>query len=195
MKGFAAFGVDPSGALPPNPRDISGQKKQGLVLTPKGLRVGARLFPCAIGRGGIRADKREGDGATPVGVHRIVGCLYRADRIARPNGWAVPIGPRDLWSDDGGDSNYNHLVRAPYGPSHERLRRADPLYDLVLITDWNWPDAVPGRGSAIFMHQWRAPRWPTAGCVALRRDHLRALAAMLRPGAELIVPRALASSN
>ncbi len=159
-----------------------------LVLTPRGIRFAGRALPCAIGKGGLSAAKREGDGATPVGTHRIVGLLYRADRITRPASWARPIGPRDLWSDDSKDSSYNHLVRAPYAFSHEKLRRADPLYDLVLITDWNWPNAIPGRGSAIFLHQWRRPRFPTEGCIAFRRDHLRWIARQIAPGTRLIIP-------
>ncbi len=158
-----------------------------MVLSPTGLRFAGRRWPCAIGRGGIGADKREGDGATPVGQHRIVGTLYRPDRVAPPAPWARPIRPGDLWSDDAGDAAYNTLVRAPYGHSHERLRRADPLYDIVLLTDWNWPDATPGRGSAIFLHQWRRPGYPTEGCIAFRRDHLRALATLAAPGTALIV--------
>jgi L,D-peptidoglycan transpeptidase YkuD (ErfK/YbiS/YcfS/YnhG family) len=143
-----------------------------LVLTPRGLRFRGRYFPCSIGRGGLQTAKREGDGATPRGSHRIVGCLYRPDRIARPCDWAVPLRPGDLWSDDPAHEDYNLMVRAPYPHSHERLRRADPLYDLVLITDWNWPRATRGAGSAIFIHQWRKPGHPTEGCIALRRDHL-----------------------
>ena len=159
-----------------------------LVLTPRGLRHRGRLYPCTIGRGGVRQDKREGDGATPAGVHRIVGMLWRPDRTARPAPWAVPIRPGDLWCDDPSHADYNHKVRAPFAASAERLRRADRLYDLVILTDWNWPGAVPGRGSAIFMHRWRAPGRPTEGCVALRPDRLRALAARIRPGTRLIVP-------
>ncbi len=158
-----------------------------LVLTPTGVRFRGRRFPCSIGRGGIRADKREGDGATPAGTHRIVGMLYRPDRMARPNPWARPIRPGDLWSDDMDDDAYNLMVRAPYGPSHEVLRRADPLYDLVLVTDWNWPDTEPGRGSCIFIHQWRRPRYPTEGCVAFRRDHLHWIARRTFPGCRLVV--------
>jgi len=161
-----------------------------LVLTPKGVRFLGRVFPCAIGKGGLSRDKREGDGATPVGTHRIVGMFYRADRMTRPATWARPIGPQDLWSDDQNDDAYNQLVQAPYGHSHEAMRRADPLYDLVLITDWNWPNAVPGRGSAIFLHQWRRPRYPTEGCVAFRRDHLRWIAQQIVPGTRLIIPAA-----
>ncbi len=165
-----------------------GPSPSGMVLTPTGLRYRGRVYPCSIGKGGLARAKREGDGATPVGHHRIVMTLYRPDRMAPPAPWARPIVTGDLWSDDAGDPAYNHWVRAPYSPSHEALRRADPLYDLVLVTDWNWPDAVPGRGSCIFMHQWRRPGYPTEGCIALRRDHLRTIAATAAPGTRLIVP-------
>ncbi|WP_377192517.1 L,D-transpeptidase family protein [Ruegeria meonggei] len=159
-----------------------------LVLTPRGVRFAGRVFPCSIGKGGVSDAKREGDGATPTGVHQIVGMLYRPDRIARPVPWAIPIGPRDLWSDDSRDNQYNHLVSTPYAFSHEKLRRADPLYDLVLVTDWNWPNSVPNRGSAIFIHQWRRPGYPTEGCIAFRRDHLRWIANRVDLGARLIIP-------
>lgn len=164
------------------------KRPENLLLTPGGVRFLGRRFPCTIGRGGTAADKHEGDGATPEGTHRIVGMLYRADRIARPAPWAEPIGPGDLWCDAAGNPNYNHLVRAPFGASHERLRRADRLYDLVLVTDWNWPNAIPGKGSAIFLHRWRRPGAPTAGCVAFRPDHLAWIAARIFPGTRLIVP-------
>ncbi|WP_299985164.1 L,D-transpeptidase [uncultured Ruegeria sp.] len=159
-----------------------------LVLTPRGVRLLGRVFPCSVGKGGLSRSKKEGDGATPTGVHRIVGMLYRADRMSRPTPWARPIGPRDLWSDDVEDIAYNHLVHAPYGYSHENLRHADPLYDLILITDWNYPNAIPGKGSAIFLHQWRRPRYPTEGCIAFRRDHLRWIARQIVPGTRLIIP-------
>jgi L,D-peptidoglycan transpeptidase YkuD (ErfK/YbiS/YcfS/YnhG family) len=160
-----------------------------LVLTPSGLRFGGRRFACTIGRGGVVADKREGDGGTPAGVHPIVGMFYRPDRLrglALPP-WAQPILPGDLWSDDGTDPEYNQLVRAPHEFGHEMMRRADPLYDLVMITDWNWPDAVAGRGSAIFLHQWRRVGFPTAGCVAVSRADLHWIAARVDLGARLIV--------
>lgn len=159
-----------------------------MVLSPKGLRFLGQTYPCTIGKGGLTNRKREGDGATPRGVHRIVGMLYRPDRMVRPADWAVPIGPGDLWSDDQGDQGYNTMVRAPYPHSHEMLRRADPLYDLVLITDWNWPYAVPGRGSAIFIHQWRRRCYPTEGCIGLRRQDLQRIAPLIRHRTRLIVP-------
>jgi L,D-peptidoglycan transpeptidase YkuD (ErfK/YbiS/YcfS/YnhG family) len=159
-----------------------------LVLTPQGVRFQGQLWPCTIGKSGISARKHEGDGATPRGVHAIVGMLYRPDRIAKPVDWAKPIGPLDVWSDDAGDADYNMMVRAPYPHSHERLRRADPLYDLVILTDWNWPYAVKGRGSAIFIHQYRRPGYPTEGCVAFSRSHLHQIARRIRYRTRLIVP-------
>jgi len=163
-----------------------------MVLTRRGLRFAGQFWPCTIGRGGVSRHKREGDGATPAGVHRIVGMLYRPDRLARPTDWALPIRPGDLWSDDMGDIDYNQMVRAPYPHSHEALRRADPLYDLVILTDWNWPYAVKGRGSAIFLHQQRRKGFPTEGCIAFRRDHLQRIARLIGYETRLIVPDALA---
>lgn len=162
-------------------------KTTDLVLTPTHLRFLGRRFPRTIGRGGLTGRKREGDGATPHGTHRIVGMLYRPDRIVRPTDWALPIGPFDLWSDDPGHEDYNLMVRAPYPHSHERLRRADPMYDLIILTDWNWPYPVKGRGSAIFLHQWRGPGRPTAGCIGLRRDHLRWIASRIRYETRLVI--------
>ena len=85
------------------------------------------------------------------------------------------------------DPRYNSLVQAPYRYSHEKLRRADPLYDLILLTDWNWPDAIPGKGSAIFIHRWRNPGHPTAGCVAFSDSDLHWIAARITPLSRLIV--------
>ena len=162
-------------------------KSSDLVVGPTGLRFLGRRFACTIGSGGVTHRKREGDGATPRGLHRIVGMLYRPDRMARPADWALPIRPRDLWSDDIKDPDYNMMVRAPHGFGHEVLRRADPLYDLVILTDWNWPYAVKGRGSAIFIHRWRKPGHPTAGCVGLDPLALRWIARRIRYDTRLVV--------
>ncbi len=155
------------------------------------MRVGSSPVR-TIGRGGVTTRKREGDGRTPAGVHRIIGCLYRPDRMTRPVDWALPIGPSDLWSDDVRDPDYNLMVRAPHPFGHEKLRRADPLYDLILLTDWNWPRAIKGRGSAIFLHRWRRPGFPTAGCVAVDPQDLLWIIHRLRHGVRLFVPEALA---
>ena len=159
-----------------------------LVITRWGARFGAWFFPCAIGAGGIipAEAKREGDGASPAGTWRLTGGWWRADRLARPDTRLplAPAGPADGWSDDPADPAYNRPVRLPRPYSAETLRRADTLYDIVLATDHNQPP-VRGGGSAIFLHCWRGPRRPTAGCVALRRDHLLRVLAHWSPRSRL----------
>jgi len=159
-----------------------------MLLTPSGLLFQGCRYPVEIGRGGLSTTKREGDGATPVGRLRIVAMLYRADRLARPAPWAKPIGPQDLWCDAPDHPAYNHPVKAPFSASHERLARPDPLYDIVLVTDWNYPKATSGKGSAIFLHQRRRAGFPTAGCIAFRRKDLIAIARKLKPGTDLLIP-------
>lgn len=158
-----------------------------LWLGPGALCFHGGQLPCTIGRSGLRRAKAEGDSATPVGRHRITRMFYRADRIARPAPWAEPIRPDDLWCDESGHPLYNQHVRAPLTASHERLWRGDALYDLILVTDWN-AGGQPGKGSAIFIHQWRRPAYPTAGCIALAREDLHRLARRIAPGAGLMIP-------
>jgi L,D-peptidoglycan transpeptidase YkuD (ErfK/YbiS/YcfS/YnhG family) len=146
-----------------------------LVVGPWGARFRGRRFPCAIGRGGIGVKRAEGDGVTPRGRHRIEAVLVRKDRAKRvgiaSDSRRTPvatIGPSDGWSDDPADPAYNRPVRRPHPWRHEALRRADRQYDLVAVLDWNRHPPVAGRGSAIFLHVWRRPRHPTAGCIAFR---------------------------
>ena len=131
------------------------------------------------------ADVRLVAGDTPGAILDLAAAIGMEARVNLYPG--RPIRPGDLWSDEPEDADYNQLVARPYAGSHEALRRGDPLYDLVLVTDWNWPDAKPWRGSCIFLHCGRRPGYPTAGCVAFRPDHLREIAGAIRPGARLIV--------
>ncbi len=145
-------------------------------LVHDGFISGAGLkFRCAIGKAGVTAQKREGDQATPLGVHRLVRLLYRADRL-RPPACAVPLeplAPTDGWCDDPFDPAYNRQITLPHGASHESLWRTDPLYDLIGILDWNVSPIVPHRGSAIFLHIATETLAPTAGCIALVLPALR----------------------
>src|SRR5262249_50783433 len=86
----------------------------------------------ACGRGGVRLDKREGDGASPAGTFPLVAAFYRADRIAKPQ-TALPLAafrPHDAWVDEPADANYNRLVALPYLARTEALWRHDARYDL-----------------------------------------------------------------
>src|SRR5437868_10668432 len=141
------------------------------------------------GRGGVRADKREGDGASPEGTFPLLYGFYRPDRIARPaSGLAMTaLQPNHGWVDDPADPNYNRLVTLPYAASHEEMWLADGLYDLVVVIGYNTDPVVPGRGSAIFLHVARPDFSPTAGCIAIARDALAALLGLLGPGSTITI--------
>ena len=150
---------------PPRPED--------LVIGRWGARFLGRRFPVSIGRAGFTRAKREGDGASPLGVWRLERVFWRGDRLRAPVAHlcSTPIGPRMGWSDDPADPAYNRLTALGRGFSAERMRRADRLYDIVIQTDHNRACA-PGAGSAIFVHVWRGPGRRTAGCVAFDRADL-----------------------
>ncbi|MDA1097552.1 MAG: L,D-transpeptidase family protein [Proteobacteria bacterium] len=151
------------------------------------LHHGKRRYLCALGRGGIRIDKREGDGATPAGLYPLRQLLYRADRLARPVSKLplAKIRPTDGWCDDPGDAAYNTAVVLPYPASAEAMWRADGLYDLVVITGHNADPVVPGRGSAIFIHLAGRDYSPTEGCVALAQGDLLAILPLLADDSEI----------
>lgn len=161
-----------------------------LVVHPSGTAEWrGRRFRCALGRAGVRPEKREGDGATPAGVFPLRRVLYRADRLDAPRSGlpVAAIGEADGWCDDPADPAYNRPVTLPYGGRHERLWRDDGVYDLVVVVGHNDAPPVPGLGSAIFIHVAR-PGWtPTEGCVALARDDLVSIVGEMAPGDELCV--------
>ncbi len=141
------------------------------------LRLGPQAWRCALGKGGIRADKREGDGATPIGLLPLRRVLYRADRLPPPS-CAVPvepIAPQDGWCDDPSHPDYNRPVTLPHPARHERLWREDGLYDLIGVLGWNDAPVQRGRGSAIFLHVARPDLAPTEGCIALPLPDLHAV--------------------
>lgn len=148
-----------------------------------------RAFRCALGRAGVRLDKREGDGATPLGAWPLRRVLFRPDRVAEPvTGLPVqPIDPALGWCDDPGDPAYNRPLRLPAAARHERMWRDDGLYDLLAVLGYNDDPVEPGRGSAIFLHVAGDGYPPTEGCVALALPDLQHVLARCAPGDRLCV--------
>ena len=150
-----------------------------IVTAPMGetrglARLGDRTFDCALGRSGLVADKREGDGGTPIGRFPFRRLLYRADRVARIETRlpARHIERDDGWCDDPASPDYNKPVRLPHPAHHEEMWLESQLYDLVVVIGHNDDPVVPGAGSAVFLHVARADWSPTAGCIAFRREDL-----------------------
>ncbi len=153
------------------------------------LQFEGRDHICALGRSGVRAAKREGDGATPAGTFALRRVFYRADRLAEPaSGLPVTaLTADDGWCDDPAHRDYNRLIKLPFAASHEELWRDDNLYDVIVVVGHNDDPPQPGLGSAIFIHCATADFAPTEGCVALDRQALIALLPRFTPDTVLRV--------
>lgn len=151
------------------------------------LRFGGLDVRCAVGRSGVRGDKREGDGATPSGRFGLREVLFRPDRGKAPvTGLPVrAIGREDGWSDDPADPRYNRRVVLPSRFHAEALWRRDGLYDVLAVIGANDDPVVAGGGSAIFLHIARADYGGTDGCVAIARADLLRVLARCMPGTEI----------
>jgi len=146
-----------------------------IAVSPDGrLKWRGRPYRCALGRAGVAVTKREGDGATPMGCFSLRRVFYRADRLTPPRTGLKTdaTSPTDGWCDDPRDERYNQFVTLPHPASAETLWRDDPLYDIVVVLGFNDAPAIPGCGSAIFLHVASGDYEPTAGCVAVARDDL-----------------------
>ncbi|HMM14871.1 MAG TPA: L,D-transpeptidase family protein [Parvibaculum sp.] len=154
------------------------------------LKFGDLDFPCALGRSGIVATKREGDGGTPEGRFALRELHWRADRLSTP---ATALRRRliarsDGWCDAPSDPAYNRPVALPYRASAETLWRDDHLYDLLVPLGYNDEPVVPGAGSAIFFHlanEKGGELGATEGCVALRLADMLVLLARVAPATEM----------
>jgi L,D-peptidoglycan transpeptidase YkuD (ErfK/YbiS/YcfS/YnhG family) len=164
-------------------RAAAGQRSRGWLI---GC---GQTIPVALGRGGIRADKREGDGGTPKGTFRPVRLWWRADRHPRP-ATLLPvraIGPEDAWCEDPSDRHYNQPVRLNSKQGGDRLTRDDLLYDFIIEIDHNTKPRIAGRGSAVFLHLARTDFSPTAGCVSMTKGAMLRLLKRLGPETRIVI--------
>lgn len=164
-----------------------GSGTQGL------MSVNGLVFPCALGRGGITAFKREGDGATPLACMRPLRVFYRADRRKAGIGpvrlCASSIRPDLGWCDAPDNANYNRPVRLPFAASHEKMLREDRLYDVCVVLDWNIGSRGRGRGSAIFLHIAKPGMRPTEGCIAVTPPAMARILPLLSKQTQITVLR------
>ncbi|WP_458758868.1 L,D-transpeptidase family protein [Afipia sp. TerB] len=164
-------------------RAAAGNPRRGWLL------AGHHMIPVALGRGGIIANKREGDGGTPRGVFHPRRLWWRADRFPVPRSF-LPIRPitrHDAWSEDPADRHYNQPIRLSGDAPGDRLRRDDHLYDFIIEIDHNTRPRIAGRGSAVFLHLARDQFAPTAGCVAMTRSAMLRLLARIGPRTRIVI--------
>ena len=164
-------------------RARAGNSRQAWLTAP-GLTI-----PVALGRGGIRANKREGDGATPRGIFYPRRLWWRADRFRRPRSFLATraIAPADAWCEDPDSRHYNRPIRVARDHKGDRLTRADHLYDFIVEIDHNTRPRVARRGSAVFLHLARDNFGPTAGCVSMTKSAMLRLLRRLGPRTKIMI--------
>jgi L,D-peptidoglycan transpeptidase YkuD (ErfK/YbiS/YcfS/YnhG family) len=164
-------------------RPAAGNPRRGWLIA-AGINI-----PVALGRGGIRTNKREGDGGTPRGIFHPRKLWWRADRHMRPRTFLTvrPIHHDDAWCEDPNHRHYNQPVRLARDTAGDRLKRKDHLYDFIVEIDHNTRPRMRNRGSAVFLHLAREHLAPTAGCVAMRKQAMLQLLQRLGPRTRIII--------
>ena len=158
------------------------------------IECGARVlgpWPARVGFAGLSAHHREGDGTTPLGTFAIEPVVYGLDPDPGVRLRYHRLRCGDWWNEDPASPTYNtfrHLpcgMPPPFHGSSEALWRASVAYRELAVIEFNTSPAVPGRGSAIFLHDDRGHA--TNGCVSIARPNLIRLLRRLRPGATIAI--------
>jgi L,D-peptidoglycan transpeptidase YkuD (ErfK/YbiS/YcfS/YnhG family) len=145
-----------------------------------------------VGKNGVAASRREGDGTTPRGVFGIAPVLYGngPDPGVRYRYHRLACG--DWWDEDASSPTYNRFVQVRCGvrpsfagPGTTGLWEERRAYRYFAVVEFNVDPVVPGRGSGIFIHVDHGR--PTTGCVSLPLNRLVALLRWLRPGLSPLV--------
>ena len=133
------------------------------------LEIEEFKFKCCIGKRGTTSNKKEGDKKTPQGTFKLGNIYYRKDRKEKPSTILKCIEiKKDMgWCDDiRFPKKYNKLFKIKKKIRHEKLKRKDHKYDLLIPIKYNFTKPIVGLGSCIFIHLTKNYK-PTAGCVAL----------------------------
>ena len=134
------------------------------------LQIDEFKFRCCIGKNGLTKNKKEGDKKTPKGTFEIENLYFRKDRIKKPKTFlkCITINNTMAWCDDINYSKkYNKLIKIDKKIRHEKLKRNDYKYDLLIPIKYNFKKPITGLGSCIFIHLTKDFK-PTTGCIALK---------------------------
>ena len=89
------------------------------------------------------------------------------------------------WCDDPRSNRYNKLIKYPFKYKSEKLFRADNIYDIILVLNFNMNPIKKDKGSAIFIHVAKRKFNPTKGCVALEKKELIKLLKTLKKNSKI----------
>ena len=136
------------------------------------LQIDEFKFKCCIGEKGSTNNKIEGDKKTPKGTFKIENLYFREDRVKKPLTLlkCIKIKKNMGWCDDiSFPKKYNKLIKIEKKIGHEKLKRKDNKYDLLIPIKYNYKKPINGKGSCIFIHLTKNYK-PTAGCIALKEN-------------------------
>ncbi|ETA70370.1 L,D-transpeptidase family protein [Candidatus Pelagibacter ubique] len=136
------------------------------------LQIDEFKFKCCIGEKGSTNNKIEGDKKTPKGTFKIENLYFREDRVKKPLTLlkCIKIKKNMGWCDDiSFPQKYNKLIKIEKKIGHEKLKRKDNKYDLLIPIKYNYKKPINGKGSCIFIHLTKNYK-PTAGCIALKEN-------------------------
>jgi len=158
-----------------------------LVKNKHTLHIDEFKFRCCIGKNGLTKNKREGDKKTPKGTFGIERLYYRKDRLKKPitSLKQVEIKENFGWCDDiYFPKKYNKLIKTEKKIKHEKLKRKDHKYDLLIPIKYNFKKRISGLGSCIFIHLTKDYK-PTAGCVALKKNDFLIMLKLIKKNSKI----------
>ncbi len=151
------------------------------------LQIDEFKFRCSIGKKGSTKNKKEGDKKTPKGSFKIGNLYFRKDRIEKPTTLlkCIEIKKNMGWCDDVRfPKKYNKLIRVENKIQHEKLKRNDHKYDLLIPIKYNFEKTVTGLGSCIFIHLTKDYK-PTAGCIALKEKDFLIMLKLIKKNSKI----------
>ena len=158
-----------------------------LVKNKHTLHIDEFKFRCCIGKNGLTKNKKEGDKKTPKGTFGIERLYYRKDRLKKPmtSLKCVKIKKVMGWCDDiNFPKKYNKLIKTEKKIKHEKLKRKDHKYDLLIPIKYNFKKRISGLGSCIFIHLTKDYR-PTAGCIALKKNDFLIMLKLIKKNSKI----------
>ena len=158
-----------------------------LVKNKHTLHIDEFKFRCCIGKNGLTKNKREGDKKTPKGTFGIERLYYRKDRLKKPitSLKQVEIKENFGWCDDiYFPKKYNKLIKTEKKIKHEKLKRKDHKYDLLIPIKYNFKKPISGLGSCIFIHLTKDYK-PTAGCIALKKNDFLIMLKLIKKNSKI----------
>lgn len=157
-------------------------------LGPGGWTVAVGPVRASIGSAGVGAAS-EDTTRTPEGTFTLTEAFGRLGNPGTGLSYRV-INPSDYWVSDRTSPLYNQFQECasacPFKTAAgEHLWDAGSSYNYAVVIDYNRRPAVPGAGSAFFLHVTNGI--PTAGCVAIPQNSLVAIMAWLSPAARPLI--------